>query len=234
MYQKSSLSKQFARALLAIGLTAASSAFAAPATLSTTVTGPGWGGTANHIFGTLPQGVDYTLTTTLNYDSDFIQNDNGVDIVWGDMVLTLTAGDVTLEYATPQQSASYLAVRLLQSDNADGYSNELLMYNGFTIDNGGNEFEVWQSIRWKDGTAAPVDFLRTPQQFAWGDDYRIESNIVARQSGEWLGYVDVAAYQGSVTVSLVPEPSQFGMLAAGLVVGAAALRRRRAAERART
>lgn len=234
MDQKSRLSTHFARALLAICLTAASSAFAAPATLSTTVTGPGWGGTANHIFGTLPQGVDYTLTTTLNYDSDFIQNDNGVDTLWGDMVLTLTAGDITLEYVTPQHAASYLGVRLLQSDNADGYNNELLMYNGFAIDNGGNELEVWQSIRWKDGTAAPVDFLRTPQQFAWGDDYRIESSIVARQSGEWLGYLDIAAYRGNVTVSVVPEPSQAGMLAAGLVVGAVALRRRRTAERART
>ncbi|AVR98240.1 PEP-CTERM sorting domain-containing protein [Pseudoduganella armeniaca] len=228
MYFKSALPKQLAGALLAIGLTAASSAIAAQATLSSSVTGIGEGGPRGSAFGTLPQGVDYTLNTTFTYDTDQVSPQiGGGKSVSGQMAITLIAGDQTLTYISPERY-NHLSLSQSRIERADGFHNALNLYTDFTVTTWGEHFEVWQSISWRDGTLAPTDLLTAPQSLNWGD-YKITTSLVARYQGERGGELNIAERQGFVTVSMVPEPSEVGMLTAGLAIGAVFVRRRRTA-----
>jgi hypothetical protein len=228
MYLTSKLLKQLSGAVLA--LAAASSAIAAPATLSTSITGIGTAG-APELFGTLPQNVSYTFSTAYTYDSEYIGHEAGTDSTYGNMAITLVAGDQRLEFTNHFPNSTPIWVSRWRYDQADGYNNELRLNWDVEIDDKGRTFEISQTIRWKDGTAAPTDVLRTPQLLD-SDDYKWDLSVKAWWDDYWLGTMRIDTGAGSLAVSMVPEPSEAGMLVAGLAIGAFAIRRRRAAERA--
>lgn len=211
--------------ILSVGMAAASSAIAAPAVLESSVTGTGWHSTFGDVFESLPQGIDYTLSTRFEYDTDDIGFDSGVIRIPGTVGFTVVAGGQSLSF-TSGAFDSYTYLRNQRVERADGYNNSLLLNHVFYTP-GGYGYDVWQTISWRDGTAAPQNLLSTPWNLVAGDDYHLTTDVVASWYEEQAGNLSVTTREGNLSVSVVPEPSAAAMLLGGLAAGFLVVSRRR-------
>ncbi len=201
---------------------------AAPAQLETSVIGTGSHSTYGGVFDHLPQGIDYTLSTKFEYDTDSIEVDSGLTRVSGAMGFTVVAGDQTVSFNSGG-IPSYGYLRSETLNNADGYNNALRLDHLFYLPGDSYYFEVSYTISWRDGTAAPSDFLTAPQTLLAGDDYHLTSSVVANWFDERAGNLYVNTREGNLSMTMVPEPSAAVMLLGGLGAGFLVRSRRRPA-----